>query len=82
MIVAYEHPDKAQLAEILDAVKEEYPELAFFPKTILDVTVRMWYEATKYGVGRDRFVADMTGPVGVVAIGYISYVALHKRPAP
>jgi len=82
MIVEHEHPNKEQMREILDAVTEEFPGLEYFPKTILEVIVRMWYGATTYGVGRDRFVVHMTSPVGVIAIGYISYAILHNRPAP
>lgn len=74
-------PSRDDLKSILQAVNIEYPELEYFPKQILDVVVRMWHSAKYHAVGRDKFVRDLTSPLGVIAVGYLTYAVLHNQPA-
>jgi hypothetical protein len=73
-----EHPDSAQTMKILEAVIDEYPGLEFFPAIVVAAIIRTWYAAEAYNVTRHEFTEGMVKPMGVQALGYVSYKLLWR----
>lgn len=72
-----DRPDREQLRTILLAVIIEYPELEFFPMTVLDATVRAWFSAEEYDVPPQQFAEDMVSAQASQVLAYVSYQLLQ-----